>query len=111
MTSDLGGIQVAAEPQTRADGREVHTTMLLTVIWFILIGAVIGLLARLVVPGRNSIGTLMTILVGVVGAVLGGVIAGAVGAGTLVAFIFAVVIAAVLVAMLSGGGRRRHRVF
>ena len=85
--------------------------MLMTVIWFILIGAVVGLLARLVVPGRNSIGTLMTILVGIVGAVLGGVIAGAVGAGTLVAFIFAVVIAAVLVAMLSGGARRRHRVF
>ena len=85
--------------------------MLLTVIWFILVGAVIGLLARLVVPGRNPIGTLMTILVGIVGAVLGGVIAGAVGAGTLVAFIFAVVIAALLVALLSGSGGRRRRVF
>jgi uncharacterized membrane protein YeaQ/YmgE (transglycosylase-associated protein family) len=84
--------------------------MLLTVIWFILVGAVIGLLARLVVPGRNSIGTLMTILVGVVGAVLGGLIAGAVGAGTLLAFVFAVIIAAILVTLLSGGGRRRHRV-
>lgn len=82
---------------------------MLTVIWFILVGAVIGLLARLVVPGRNSIGTLMTILVGVVGAVLGGLVAGAVGAGTLLAFIFAVIIAAILVTLLSGGGRR-HRI-
>jgi uncharacterized membrane protein YeaQ/YmgE (transglycosylase-associated protein family) len=85
--------------------------MLMTVIWYILIGALIGLLARLVIPGRNSIGTLMTILVGIVGAVLGGIIAGAVGAGTILAFVFAVIIAAVLVAFLSGGGRRRHRVF
>ncbi len=85
--------------------------MLMTVIWYILIGALIGLLARLVIPGRNSIGTLMTILVGIVGAVLGGMIAGAVGAGTILAFVFAVIIAAVLVALLSGGGRRRHRVF
>jgi uncharacterized membrane protein YeaQ/YmgE (transglycosylase-associated protein family) len=84
--------------------------MLMTVIWFILIGAVIGILARLLIPGRNSIGTLMTILVGVVGAVVGGMIAGAVGAGNILAFVFAVVIAAILVALLSGGGRRR-RVF
>jgi uncharacterized membrane protein YeaQ/YmgE (transglycosylase-associated protein family) len=85
--------------------------MLLTVIWFILIGAVVGLLARLVVPGRNSIGILLTILVGIVGAVLGGLIAGAVGAGTLLAFVFAVVIAAILVALISGGAHRRHRAF
>lgn len=85
--------------------------MVLTVIWFILIGAVVGLLARLVVPGRNSIGTLLTILVGIVGAVLGGIVAGAIGAGTVLAFVFAVIIAAILVALLSGGGRRRHRVF
>src|SRR4051794_38709991 len=85
--------------------------MLLTVIWFILIGAVVGLLARLVVPGRNSIGTLMTILVGIVGAILGGVVAHAVGAGTLIAFIFAVVIAAILAAMIGGGARRRHGAF
>jgi uncharacterized membrane protein YeaQ/YmgE (transglycosylase-associated protein family) len=81
--------------------------MLMTVIWFILIGAVVGILARLVVPGRNSIGTLLTILVGIVGAVVGGMIAGAVGAGSVVAFLFAIVIAAVLVALLSGTGRRR----
>jgi uncharacterized membrane protein YeaQ/YmgE (transglycosylase-associated protein family) len=84
--------------------------MLMTVIWFILIGAVVGILARLVVPGRNSIGTLLTILVGIVGAVLGGMVAGAVGAGNILAFVFAVVIAAILVALLSGG-RRRHGVF
>lgn len=80
---------------------------MLTVLWFILVGAVVGMLARLVVPGRNSIGTALTVLVGVVGAVLGGLVAGAVGAGNVLAFVFAVVIAAILVALLSGGRRRR----
>jgi uncharacterized membrane protein YeaQ/YmgE (transglycosylase-associated protein family) len=82
--------------------------MLMTVIWFILIGAVVGILARLLIPGRNSIGVLLTILVGIVGAVVGGMIAGAVGAGSVLALVFAVVIAAILVALLSGGGRRRR---
>lgn len=83
--------------------------MLLTVIWFILVGAAVGILGRLVIPGRNSIGALMTILVGIVGALLGGFVADALGAGSLIAFVFSVVIAAVLVAMLTG--RRRRRIF
>ena len=87
--------------------------MLMTVLWFIVIGAVIGALARLLVPGRNPMGILLTILVGIVGAVLGGVIASAIGAGNILAFIFAIIIAAVGVALISGGGGshwRHHRV-
>ena len=38
--------------------------MLMTVVWFIVIGAVIGALARLLIPGRNRIGVLLTILRG-----------------------------------------------
>ncbi len=90
--------------------------MLTTILWFIVVGAVIGALARLLVPGRNPIGVLLTILVGVVGAILGGVIANALGAGTLIALVFAIVIAAVGVAALTStngangrrGGRRWH---
>jgi uncharacterized membrane protein YeaQ/YmgE (transglycosylase-associated protein family) len=87
--------------------------MLMTVLWFIVIGAVIGALARLLVPGRNPMGILLTILVGIVGAVLGGVIASAIGAGNILAFIFAIIIAAAGVVLISGGGGRRwghHRV-
>lgn len=91
--------------------------MLTTILWFIVVGAVIGALARFIVPGRNPIGILMTILVGIAGALLGGVIADALGAGALVAFVFAVVIAALAVALLtsayrgggSGGWRARVR--
>ncbi|MCP9953975.1 GlsB/YeaQ/YmgE family stress response membrane protein [Actinomadura madurae] len=68
--------------------------MLTTILWFIVVGAVIGALARLIVPGRNPIGILLTILVGIAGSILGGVIADALGAGTIIAIVFAVLIAA-----------------
>ncbi|XVQ12789.1 GlsB/YeaQ/YmgE family stress response membrane protein [Spirillospora sp. CA-255316] len=85
--------------------------MLTTILWFIVVGAVVGALARLIVPGRNPIGMLLTILVGIAGAILGGVVSNALGAGTLVAIVFAVLIAALGVAILTsmnarGGGRR-----
>ena len=71
-------------------------------------GLIIGAIARLVVPGRNPIGLLMTIGLGIVGSLVGGLVAHAVGAGTLIAFIIGVIVAAVLVALVSGarGGRR-----
>jgi uncharacterized membrane protein YeaQ/YmgE (transglycosylase-associated protein family) len=83
--------------------------MLMTILWFIVIGAVVGALARLLVPGPNPIGILLTILVGIVGAVVGGLIAGAVGVGNILAFVFSVVIAAIVVALISGGGRHWGR--
>ncbi|MEU1054622.1 GlsB/YeaQ/YmgE family stress response membrane protein [Streptomyces sp. NPDC005876] len=43
----------------------------------IVIGIVIGVLGRLVVPGRQRIGVLWTILVGIVAALIGTAIAGA----------------------------------
>jgi uncharacterized membrane protein YeaQ/YmgE (transglycosylase-associated protein family) len=79
--------------------------MLMTVVWFIVIGAVIGALARLLIPGRNRMGILLTILVGIAGAVIGGIIANAVGAGNVLAFVFSVVIAAIVVALITGAGR------
>ncbi|MET7605568.1 GlsB/YeaQ/YmgE family stress response membrane protein [Streptomyces avermitilis] len=45
----------------------------------IVIGIVIGILGRLVVPGRQRIGILLTILVGIVAALIGSAIAGAFG--------------------------------
>src|SRR4051794_17211186 len=81
------------------------------ILWLIITGLIVGAIARLVVPGRNPIGILMTILLGIVGALAGGFIAHAIGAGALIQFILAVVVAAVLVALMTGarGGRRRNR--
>ena len=52
------------------------------IVW-LLIGLVIGGLARLLVPGRQHIGLIMTILIGIVAALLGGIITTAIiGVGT-----------------------------
>ncbi len=48
---------------------------------FILVGLVVGFLARLVLPGRDPIGILGTVLVGVVGGLLGGFLFGSVFEG------------------------------
>ena len=51
------------------------------IVW-LLIGLVIGGLARLLVPGRQHIGLILTILIGIVAALLGGIITTAIiGAG------------------------------
>jgi len=76
------------------------------ILWYIIIGLIVGVLARLVVPGRNPIGLLMTILLGIVGAIAGGVIATALGLGSIVSFILAVAVAALLVYFISGSRTR-----
>lgn len=45
----------------------------------IIIGLVIGVLGRLVLPGRQKISIIMTILVGIVAALVGTALAGALG--------------------------------
>jgi uncharacterized membrane protein YeaQ/YmgE (transglycosylase-associated protein family) len=50
-------------------------------IGFIVAGLIIGALARLLMPGRQKIGLLWTLLLGVAGSVIGGTIANAIGTG------------------------------
>ena len=45
--------------------------MLTTIIITVILGAIIGFLARLVLPGRQDISTLMTVVLGIVGALVG----------------------------------------
>jgi uncharacterized membrane protein YeaQ/YmgE (transglycosylase-associated protein family) len=75
-------------------------------LWFVLAGLVIGALARLVLPGEQRIGVLMTALCGIGGSVLGGVIAHLLGLGTILGFVVAVAVAAALVSLVE---RRRPR--
>lgn len=88
------------------------------VITAILIGIVVGVLGRLVVPGKQPIGLLVTILVGIVSAFIGTAIARALGIPTMTAgidwleLLVQVAVAALgvfLVASLMG--RRRTGVF
>lgn len=84
------------------------------VITAILIGIVVGVLGRLVVPGRQNISVIVTILVGIVAAFLGTALARALGVPTVtngidwLELLVQVVVAAIGVALVSAMmGRRR----
>lgn len=53
------------------------------IISWIIIGALIGLIARAIMPGKQSMGLGMTIILGVVGAIVGGLIGSLFGGGSL----------------------------
>jgi uncharacterized membrane protein YeaQ/YmgE (transglycosylase-associated protein family) len=86
--------------------------MVLMIFTWLATGLVVGGLGRFLIPGRNRIGLLLTILIGIVGAVAGGGITRVLeGPGhDVISFLFALLIAAVLVALISGPeGRRGNR--
>lgn len=85
-------------------------TASLIVTW-IIIGLVIGGLARLVVPGRQHIGILLTLLIGVAGALIGGIVTAALlGPGhAVVTFIVSLVIAALIVSAVTSRGYAHYR--
>ncbi len=80
----------------------------------LLIGIVVGVLARLVVPGKQRIGMLLTIVVGIIGAFLGTALARAIGIPTTTGgvdwleLLCQVGVAAVLVAIVAAMFGRRH---
>ena len=83
-------------------------------IGFIVAGLVIGALARLIVPGRQNLGILATLLLGAVGSVIGGTIAWLLGTGSIwelnvLGFVLAIVASVLLVGTAEAvtGGRRR----
>ena len=53
-----------------------------SIIGAIIIGAIIGALGRLVVPGRQAIPIWLTIVIGIVAALIGSLIASALGVGS-----------------------------
>ncbi|GAA1200083.1 GlsB/YeaQ/YmgE family stress response membrane protein [Brevibacterium paucivorans] len=53
--------------------------MLWAIISWIIIGGLIGLIARAVMPGKQAMGFVMTVILGVVGAIVGGFIGGLLG--------------------------------
>lgn len=68
----------------------------------ILVGLLVGALGRLIVPGRQAIGWILTIFIGLVGAFVGGYLANGVNVDVFwQVLIFQVVVAAVLVLLVS----------
>ena len=83
------------------------------IIMAIVIGAIIGALARFVLPGRQNIGILLTIVIGIGAALLGTWLAQQVGVATTdgidwIEIVFQVGLAAVAIALFAGVGSRRR---
>jgi uncharacterized membrane protein YeaQ/YmgE (transglycosylase-associated protein family) len=83
------------------------------IIMAIVIGAIIGALARFVLPGRQNIGILLTIVIGIVAALLGTWLAQLVGVATTdgidwIEIVFQIGLAAIAIALFAGVGSRRR---
>lgn len=66
-------------------------------VWLIIVGLIVGLLGRLFHPGRDPIGLLLTVLIGVASLV----IAGLVFTSAVLEFVVGIVVAVILVALVS----------
>ena len=71
-----------------------------SIIGFIVVGAIVGVLARFLVPGDDPMGIVGTIVLGIIGAVIGGWAAGAIFEDTAGVDWIASVVAAVLVVLV-----------
>ena len=87
------------------------------ILGLIVVGLIIGALARLIKPGKQRLSILATLLLGVVGALIGGVVASLLGTGNIwelnvIGFIVAVIAAVLLIGVAEGvsGGRSRGAV-
>src|SRR4249919_12753 len=99
---------LAAIPLVAARGNTLRLdTDIGSILGYILVGLIVGLLARMLVPGRTPVGLLGTLVIGVVGAVLGGWLAGAFFEETAgVDWLASIGVAVVLVLLVRAGPRR-----
>ena len=51
---------------------------MMSFIWWLIIGLIAGALARLIMPGRDAMGIIATMLLGIVGSVVGGLVSWAI---------------------------------
>jgi uncharacterized membrane protein YeaQ/YmgE (transglycosylase-associated protein family) len=89
--------------------------MIGSIILAIIVGAVIGVVARLVMPGKQNIGMIMTVLIGAVGGLIGSAVAGqfgyhnANGGIAWIPFFIGVGAAVILIALYEAVTGRRSR--
>ena len=85
-------------------------------LWMLVVGLVVGALAKLFMPGRDPGGVLVTMLLGIAGAAVAGFLGRAVGwyqpgdaAGFIASIVGAVLLLAIYRALMRRGGSRIDR--
>lgn len=71
-----------------------------SILGYIVVGVIVGVLARFLVPGRDPIGIIGTIVLGILGALIGGWVAGAIFPDTAGIDWIASILAAVVLVLL-----------
>lgn len=84
----------------------------MSILMFILFGLIVGLLARAIMPGRQSMGIIATVLVGIAGSFLGGIFGNLLLGRSIfdlhqAGFIGSILGALIVLALLGWAGRRR----
>jgi uncharacterized membrane protein YeaQ/YmgE (transglycosylase-associated protein family) len=77
------------------------------IVYMILLGLVIGALAKWIFPGPGPGGILLTIVIGIAGAVLGGFIGSALGVGSVTGFNLPSLVLGVVGALILLWGHRQ----
>jgi uncharacterized membrane protein YeaQ/YmgE (transglycosylase-associated protein family) len=87
-------------------------------LWMIVVGLIVGALAKLIMPGRDPGGIIVTILLGIAGSVVAGLVGRAVGwysegqpAGFIASIIGAIILLAIyrlIIGRTAGGGGIRR---
>ena len=108
MRPKAAGLAIASLPWIAAKGDGIRfDTDIGSILGYVVVGLIVGLLARLLLPGRDPIGFFRTLVVGIVGAVLGGWLAGAFFAETKgVDWLASIGVAIVLLLLVRAGSRR-----
>jgi uncharacterized membrane protein YeaQ/YmgE (transglycosylase-associated protein family) len=78
-----------------------------SLLWLAATGLVIGALGRLVLPGRQDISVLATVLVGIAASLLGGILADIFDVGWIIQFLVAVALAAIGITLFASSEQRR----
>jgi uncharacterized membrane protein YeaQ/YmgE (transglycosylase-associated protein family) len=77
------------------------------IIGFIIFGLFVGVVARLIKPGRQNLSIVGTLLLGVAGALIGGLVASTIGTGTfgemnIIGGVVAIIAAVLLIGVAEG---------
>lgn len=88
--------------------------MIFDILGLLVVGLIIGALARLLKPGKQGLSIIATMGLGVVGAIIGGLIASLLGTGeifelNILGFVVAVIAALLLVGVAEGMSSKKSR--